>query len=170
MNSEYLQHLLGFHYWARDRVMLALEPLTLDQYAKPMGNSFSSIRDTMNHIYHAEWIWLRRWNGESPTAFPGDAMPDLASLRTQWTALEEQVRAYLDDAAISGLDRVIEYKLMSGKPGASPIWQMFAHVVNHASYHRGQVTTMIRQIGAVPAQSTDMITYFRELRVTAKTL
>ncbi len=52
---------------------------------------------------------------------------------------------------------------MSGKEGASPLWQMVAHVVNHASYHRGQVTTLLRQLGAVPAQSTDMITYFREL-------
>jgi uncharacterized damage-inducible protein DinB len=53
---------------------------------------------------------------------------------------------------------------MSGKEGASPLWQMVAHVVNHATYHRGQVTTMLRQLGAAPAQSTDMITYFRELK------
>jgi uncharacterized damage-inducible protein DinB len=74
--------------------------------------------------------------------------------------MEGQVRAFLASAE---LDRVYDYKLMSGKAGSSPLWQMVAHVVNHATYHRGQVTTMLRQLGAVPPQSTDMITYFREV-------
>jgi len=46
MTPEYLQHLLGFHYWARDRMLVAVEALDAEQYARPMGNSFSSIRDT----------------------------------------------------------------------------------------------------------------------------
>ena len=168
MNREYVHHLLGFHYWARDRVMSALEALTPEQYARPMGSSFSSIRDTMNHIYQAEWIWYQRWNGISPSGFPKDELPDLAALRAKWSELEGNIRAYLDDAGDAGLDRVIEYRLMSGREGVSTLWQMVAHVVNHASYHRGQVTTLLRQLSAVPAQSTDMITYFRELPVATK--
>lgn len=166
MNAEYLQLLVDFHYWARDRMLLAVEPLTPEQYARPMGNSFSSVRDTLNHIYHAEWIWYSRWNGVSPTAFPSpDDLPDLAALRAQWTDLERNLRAFLQNGGASGLAKVIDYKLMSGKEGASPLWQVVAHVVNHATYHRGQVTTMLRQLGATPAQSTDMITFFRERAV-----
>jgi uncharacterized damage-inducible protein DinB len=163
MNSDYLRLLLGFHYWARDRVMAAVEPLTPEQYARPLGSSFSSIRDTLNHIYNAEWIWYSRWNGTSPTSFPKEEMPDLATLRARWSEMEGNVRAYIDNAGESGLNRIIEYRLMSGKEGASPLWQMVAHVVNHASYHRGQVTTMLRQLGAVAPQSQDMITFFREV-------
>lgn len=163
MNSDYLRVLLGFHYWARDRVMAAAEALTPEQYATPLGSSFSSIRDTLNHVYNAEWIWYSRWNGVSPTSFPKDEMPDPATLRAKWSEMEGNVRAYIDAAGDSGLDRVIEYRLMSGKEGASPLWQMVAHVVNHASYHRGQVTTMLRQLGAVAPQSQDMIAYFREV-------
>ena len=168
MNSDYLRLLLAFHYWARDRMMTAVESLTPEQYARPLGSSFSSIRDTLNHIYNAEWIWYSRWNGVSPTSFPKDEIPDLATLRAKWSEMEGNVRAYIDGAGDTGVDRVIEYRLMSGKEGASPLWQMVAHVVNHASYHRGQVTTLLRQLGAVPAQSTDMITYFREMPVAAK--
>ena len=163
MTSDYLNHLLGFHYWARDRASTAVEALTPEQYVRPMGSSFTSIRDTLNHVYQAEWIWYARWNGVSPTSFPADEIPDLAALRRRWSELEGKVRAYLADAGDSGINRVINYRLMSGKEGASPLWQMVAHVVNHATYHRGQVTTMLRQLGAAPAQSTDMITYFREL-------
>jgi uncharacterized damage-inducible protein DinB len=163
MTPEYLQHLLGFHYWARDRMLVAVEALDAEQYARPMGNSFSSIRDTLNHVYFAEWIWYSRWNGVSPTVFPADEIPHVSHLTSRWTDLEKQVRTYLENAGDQGLHRIIPYRLMSGKEGASPLWQMVAHVVNHATYHRGQVTTMLRQLGAAPAQSTDMISYFREL-------
>lgn len=163
MTTDYLNHLLGFHYWARDRVFTAVEPLDAEQYARPMGNSFPSIRDTLNHIYLADWIWYERWNGVFPTSFPTDEIPDLSALRRRHSALEGKVRAYLGDAGESGINRVISYRLMNGKEGASPLWQLVAHVVNHATYHRGQVTTMLRQMGAKPALSTDMITYFREV-------
>jgi uncharacterized damage-inducible protein DinB len=73
------------------------------------------------------------------------------------------VRAFLDELGEDGLTRVCEYKLLSGQPGASPFWQLFQHVVNHASYHRGQVTTMLRQLGEKPAKSMDMIAYYRTL-------
>ena len=65
----------------------------------------------------------------------------------------------LDEA---GVARVMPYTLLSGVSSASPFWQMLQHVVNHASYHRGQVTTMLRQLGAAPAKSCDMITFYRE--------
>jgi uncharacterized damage-inducible protein DinB len=162
MTIDYMNALLDFHYWARDRVLVAVESLSTEQYARPMGSSFSSIRDTLTHIYQAEWIWYTRWNGVSPSSFPADELPDVATLRERWSGLESDVRALVQAAGNEGLGRVIEYRLMSGKPGASPLWQMIAHVVNHASYHRGQVTTMLRQLGAAPAQSTDMIAYFRE--------
>ena len=56
----------------------------------------------------------------------------------------------------------IEYKSLNGQSSTSPYWQMIVHVVNHGTYHRGQVATMLRQLGATPAQSTDMIVFFRE--------
>ena len=166
MTRDYLLQLIDFHYWARDRVFAAVEPLSAELYARPMGNSFASIRDTLNHIYLAEWIWYTRWNGVSPTEFPNFELSDLVALRTHWTEMERNVRAYIDSAGADGLHQVIEYRLMSGKESAAPLWQMVAHVVNHATYHRGQVTTLLRQAGAAPAKSTDMITFFREQAAT----
>lgn len=163
MTRDYLLVLIDFHYWARDRVLAAVDALTPEQYVRPMGNSFSSIRDTLNHVYQAEWIWYSRWNGVSPTAPPAGQLPDVAALRARWSELESNVRAFLDAAGEPGLSRVYEYRLLSGKEGSSSLWQMVAHLVNHATYHRGQVTTMLRQLGVAPAKSTDMITFFREL-------
>ena len=66
MNHADLVTLLDFHYWARDRMLAAVDTLTPEQYTKDLGNSFKSVRDTVVHIYFAEWIWHARWMGTSP--------------------------------------------------------------------------------------------------------
>ena len=156
--------LLDFHYWARDRMLDAIEPLTPEQWTQDLGNSFRSVRDTVAHIYSAEWVWNERWRGNAPAALlSADQFPDVAAIRRAWTEHEQSVRALVDELGDDGVARVIPYTLFSGVASASPFWQMLQHVVNHASYHRGQVTTMLRQLGAAPAKSCDMITFYREL-------
>ncbi|HZR23423.1 MAG TPA: DinB family protein [Vicinamibacterales bacterium] len=162
MNVQDLQTMLDYHYWARDRVLEAVDTLSSDQYNRDLGNSFKSVRDTLTHIYAAEWAWYERWQGRVVTALvSSDRFADLASLKSAWAEHETKMRAFVN--AIGDVNRVIEYKLLSGAPGASPIWQMVQHVVNHASYHRGQITTMLRQLGVKPPQSLDMIAYYRGL-------
>lgn len=169
MTAQDLQTMLDYHYWARDRLLAALEPLTPEQYARDLGSSFKSIRETVTHIYAAEWAWHERWQGRSPTALlPPDLFPDLAALRQAWAEHEAKMRTFVANLGEGGTDRIIEYKLLSGHAGASPVWQMLQHVVNHASYHRGQVTTMLRQVGAEPAKPMDMIAYYRVMASEAR--
>ena len=162
MNQQDLRTLLDYHYWARDRLLDALEPLTAEQLTRDMGNSFKSIHETVAHLYAAEWAWYERWHGHSPMALlPSDRFPDLVSIRRAWSEHEGKMRGYVEGLGEDGGSRVIDYKLLSGQAGSSPIWQMLQHVVNHASYHRGQVTTMLRQLGVQPAKSMDMIAFYR---------
>jgi len=164
MNLQDLNTLLDYHYWARDRMLDAIEPLTPEQFNRDLGSSFRSVRETAVHIYAAEWAWYSRWRGTSPAALlTSDAFPDVAVLRSEWGAHEAKMRAFVAELGEPGITRIIEFKLLSGQPGASPFWQMLQHVVNHASYHRGQVTTMLRQLGAKPAKPMDMIAYYRTL-------
>jgi uncharacterized damage-inducible protein DinB len=162
MNLQDLRTLLDYHYWARDRLLDAIEPLTPEQLNRDTGSSFKSIRETVVHIYAAEWAWYSRCQGNSPTALlTSDGFPDAAAIRAAWTALEVKMRAFVDSLGESGIMRMFDFKLLSQQPGSSPFWQMLQHVVNHASYHRGQVTTMLRQIGAQPGKSMDMIAFYR---------
>ena len=161
MNIDDLKTMIDYHYWARDRLLEAIEPLTPEQYNRDLGSSFKSVRETLTHLYAAEWAWYSRWQGQSPTSLlPTDTFPDLAALTATWRDLEKNVRAFVDGQA-GTTDRIIEYTLLSGHAGASPVWQMVQHVVNHASYHRGQITTMLRQMSAQPPKSMDMIAYYR---------
>ena len=156
--------MIDYHYWARDRLLEALEPLTPDQYVRDLGGSFKSIRETVTHIYAAEWAWYQRFRGTSPTAMlPFDDYPDVQSLRRAWTAQEADMRAFVDSLDEQDLTRVLNYRMLSGQAGASLFSHLLQHVVNHGSYHRGQVTTMLRQLGEKPAKSMDMIAYYRSL-------
>ena len=156
--------LLDYHYWARDRMLDAVEVLTPEQYQRDLGNSFQSVRDTVVHTYFAEWVWYSRWTGNSPTK-PLDAtqFPDVAAVRTVWRLQEERVRLFAATlGAADQLDRIFEYRLLNGDQAASLFWHMLQHVVNHASYHRGQITTMLRQLGAPAPEPQDLIRFYRE--------
>ncbi len=162
MNLIDLRTMLDYHYWARDRLLDALDGLSSEQYNKDLGSSFKSIRETVVHIYAAEWAWYSRWIGTSPTALlSSDPYPDVPAIREAWSEHETRVRAFVEGLGEAGIAKVVEYRLLNGSAGATPFWQMLQHVVNHASYHRGQVTTMLRQLGAPPAKSMDMIAFYR---------
>ncbi len=162
MTLQDLRTLLDYHYWARDRLLEAVAPLTADQLTRDLGGSFKSIRDTLNHLYAAEWAWYSRWQGQSPAGpLPVDLFADVESLRAGWAALEGDVRVFVNRLGDADVERVFEYRALSGQPGSSPFWQMLQHLVNHGSYHRGQVTNMLRQIGVAPPKSMDLIAFYR---------
>jgi uncharacterized damage-inducible protein DinB len=169
MTFDDLNTLLDYHYWARDRLLAGVEALTAEQFTRDLGNSFGSVRDTLAHLCDAEWVWHARWRGEAPTKFREAARhPDLASVRAEWADIESQVRDLMRTIGPEGVSRVYDYKLMSGAPGSTPFWQMLQHVVNHGTYHRGQITTMLRQLGVKPPQSQDMIFFYREQSAKAQ--
>jgi uncharacterized damage-inducible protein DinB len=162
MNAEDARLLVEYHYWARDRLLTAVEALTPEQYMRALGSSFPSVRDTLVHIYSAEWIWLSRWHGESPTMLlQPAAYPDLATLRTAWDEHRAKLTAFVARLDDRTLHEVIAYRTTDGQPWRQPLWHMLQHVVNHAAYHRGQVTTMLRQLGATPPKSQDLIAFYR---------
>lgn len=163
MTPADLQTLLDYHYWARDHALDAAALLTAEQFTKDLGSSFKSVRDTLAHTYSAEWAWYSRWQGTSPTAMPPyDQFSDVPSLRTVWRDHEAKMRAFVSGLDDAGVSRVHEFKMLSGQATSGILWQMLQHVVNHATYHRGQITTMLRQLGAQPGKSMDLIAYYRE--------
>lgn len=156
-----LQTLYDYNYWARDQQLQACAALSEEQFLRPLGNSFSSVRDTLAHLIVAEWVWLERWKGHSPTkaeAAPYDAatFPTLAVVEDRWRQIERGVREYLAALTPEPLLQPLNYTNIAGEPWTYPLWQTLVHVVNHQTYHRGQVTTMLRQLGA-PAPPVDFL-------------
>ena len=166
MTPEEICLLYDYNAWADRRSLDAASALTKEQFTKPMGSSFSSVRDTLAHICGAEWVWLERFQGRSPASLPDVAQyPDAASLREYWTELEGRLLNFVGNLTQEDLNRVLEYKTLKYGVYRNPLWQSMQHLVNHGTYHRGQVTTMLRQLGAQPIP-TDLMHFYRE-RATA---
>jgi len=160
MNQKDFQTLYDYNRWANARVCDAVAKLAAEQYTRDLSNSFRSVRDTLTHILAAEWIWLKRWQGESPKALldPVD-FPDLAALRAKWMEIEREQMVFVNSLTDELLNAPISYINTKGKTWTYPLWQMLQHLVNHSTYHRGQVITMLRQLGAEPA-TTDFLLFF----------
>jgi len=155
--------LIDYNYWARDRVLDAVATITPEQFIRPLGSSFSSVRDTVAHICAAERIWVTRLKGEKSQGFlKPDRIPNVDAARNEWAELEREMREQLARMGPEAVERTIEYQDLRGNDQSDVLWQMLQHVVNHGTYHRGQITTMLRQLDAAPPKSMDLITFYRE--------
>ena len=163
MTYDDLCLLIDYNYWARDRALDAVAAITPEQFLRPMGNSFSSVRDTIAHICVAERIWISRLKGETLQGLPKpDRFSDVEAARKEWAELEGEMREQLARLGPEAVERTIEYQDLRGNNQSDLLWQMLQHVVNHGTYHRGQITTMLRQLDAAPPKSMDLMAYYRE--------
>jgi uncharacterized damage-inducible protein DinB len=168
MNIEDLRTLYDFNSWANHRVLESCGSLTPEQFTRDLGSSFRSLRDTLAHIYGAEWLWLERWHGRNPTALPSASdFPDLETTRHRFAEIDRNLVDYVASLTAGDLQRVMEIKTTAGALYSQPLWQMLQHLANHSTYHRGQTATLIRQLGAKPV-STDLIGFYRERAAQAK--
>ena len=159
MDIETIRDLYAYNRWANARSLEGASAVSSADFTKEIGGSFASLRGTLAHMYGAEWIWLERWRGNSPRSlpFPLD-FPDVETIRTRWLDVEREQTEFLDAIDPERLGEVISYVNLKGDTFAYPLRRMLQHVVNHSTYHRGQITTLLRQLGATPL-STDLRLY-----------
>lgn len=162
MNVHDVRSLFEYNRWANARFQSAIERLSNHQLTAPIPSSFPSILATFAHIVAAEWVWLQRWQGQSPGSFPEWlTVPSLGLIRGKLAEVESERASFLASLQEDDLQRMIDYKTLSGAPHRNRLADQCVHVVNHSSYHRGQLTTMFRQVGAEPV-ATDLILFKRE--------
>ena len=159
VTPELIRFLFQYNAWADRRLVDACGALTNEQFTRNLGSSFSSVRDTLAHIFAAEWLWFERWRGRSPVGLlHADVYANLGGLRKSWAGLEGELLGFVNGLSPTDLVRLHDYRTTKGAPSTNPLWQMLQHVVNHGTYHRGQVATMLRQLGAQP-RATDLLCY-----------
>jgi len=163
MELNHIRDLYKYNRWANERTLAAAGRLDGEKFLRPMGNSFSSVRDTLAQILSGEWIWLERWLGRYPTALLNASdFPAVESVRVRWKSVQQDYDRFIQALTAERLSENLEYLNRVGERYAYPLWQQMVHVVNHSTYHRGQVTTLLRQLRAEPAV-TDFLAYYDEL-------
>lgn len=163
IDSSLFKTQLDYTYWASDRLLDASRPLSEEELARDLGNSFGGVLGTLVHIFQADRIWLSRVAG-SPrfTLAEPDEKWTIDSLQSTWVDVH---LGWIDWAgSVDDVGKILQYVNLAGKNFELPLWQVVFHVVNHGSYHRGQITTMLRQLGSSPV-STDLHNYYLSLQM-----
>lgn len=155
-----IRALYEYNRWANGRILDAAAKLNHEDFTRDLRSSHRSVRETLLHMMLGEWIWLMRWKGVSPKAMlkPAD-FPTLDLIRARWVELEREQAEFVANVTDESLQQVIRYVNTRGESFAYPLWQMMQHIVNHSTYHRGQVVTMLRQLGKEPP-ATDFLVFY----------
>ena len=163
MTKQYFTELAGFNIWANNIVCDWLLQLSDEQWKQHIVSSFNSIAETTLHIASAEQAWLERFQGNKnivwqQSVFKG-SKEDVVSF---WKNASEGLKDYISNFDENMLLANLDFKRLNGDAYSMPWYQLFAHVVNHSAYHRGQLVTMLRQAGFEGVGSTDLLGFYRK--------
>lgn len=174
MNKDDIQLLFEYARWANNRVLKATRTLSVEQFTRDLGGSFHSVRDTMVHIISGEWGWLTIWKEASLSSafvtdlwtrigvlFDPNAYPDFAAVQSGWAEVEREQIQFVNGVTNESLGRMLPVRTTE-----LSLANLMQHTANHSTYHRGQVSLMMRQLGAEPV-STDFARFLLEGRSEA---
>ena len=163
MHLQDIHSLYEFNYWANHRILGVVETLSHEQFTKDFGSSHGGIHGTLFHAMGAEEIWLRRWKGNSPASFgKAEDYPTFDILTQHWDMVEHEMMGFCHMLKTDDdIKKIIVYKDLKGNEYSQVLYQLMQHLVNHSTYHRGQIVTMLRQLGVKPV-STDLVAFLRE--------
>lgn len=152
-----LTSLFAYNRWANDRVLQAVRKLTAEQYSQEPVPGWSSVRATLVHVADATVIWSRRLRDEPITGRATEAdcptIDDAAGLLARGQDAFEQLLPTFTPARLA---TVLTYRNFRDEQVSAPIWAVLRHVVNHATYHRGQVAAKLGRLGVEPLP-TDLV-------------
>ncbi len=158
--QQHLSQYAGYNLWANQLMidwLLSKDPAIMEKEVK---SSFPTINKTLSHIWVAEHVWMCR--------IEGIVWKNLASRHDGQNTkqISEDIilssTYYIDKLQAineSELHENIDYKLLSGDTGTSSTFNIIHHVMNHSTYHRGQLVTMGRELGFTDPPKTDFIFY-----------
>jgi uncharacterized damage-inducible protein DinB len=157
-----IRDLYDYNAWANTRILDTAAELSREQLLAPGGASFESVRDTLVHTMAAQWLWLERWLGRSPRAFPEASFTDLAAIRARWDEIERATQVFvaaLDDGKLAA---DVTYTNFQGETWTYPLWQQMTHQVNHGTQHRSEAAALLTHLGHSPGW-LDLL-YFVDVR------
>jgi len=153
-----------YNLWANRKtteLLASLDPSVIDQ---PIANSFATIKETLKHLHYAEVNWLKRIQLDEHTQIPWieeDTTPE--KLYKDMIRGSQDLIDFVHVLDEEGLAKPIDFVSGEGTRLTHTLEQIIYHVINHSTYHRGQVITMLKQLGIKEAVSTDLYFYYQEI-------
>lgn len=169
MSSEWLAALARYNRWMNDKLYALAATLSDEERKCDRGAFFKSIHGTFNHLLVADRVWLSRFKGvPAPDGLmaPGirsldqELFADFENLRQERSLTDAELSTWSSQLTEARLAAPLAYK-RAGKSIEAPLWSLLAHVFNHQTHHRGQITTLLSQAGIDPGV-TDLVAMLRE--------
>ncbi|HVX26492.1 MAG TPA: DinB family protein [Parafilimonas sp.] len=162
MTKQYFKEIAEYNLWANTIVCGWLEQISDEQWNKEIISSFNSIQETVLHIISAENAWLQRFKKQPVEWLQSIYKGTKEEHIKLWKQTSEGFKAFVDAFDEKDLNTNLDFKRLNGDAYSMPYYQLFAHVVNHATYHRGQLVTMLRQAGFTNISATDLLGVYRK--------
>ena len=156
-----IEELFAYTAWANRRLFTALAALSAEDYKRDLKTSFGSLHGTVAHIVWADDLWLRRWQGAGPPAVAqGKDLETLAAAQQRWESLAAERARFIGGLTEARLESEIVVKASTGGEFRHRLRETLLHTVDHNTYHRGQLVSMLRQLGQTPP-ATGLVGYYR---------
>ncbi len=159
ISSQLLAQHLEYSLWATQQVLAAVKSLTPEALQADRGNSFGGIHDTLLHVFRADRIWHARFTQVPNVAFaqPNDPQT-IEALEQHWPQYPQGLADWTRNQSNESLSEDLHWINLKGESKSEKKYKALLHIVNHGTYHRGQVITMLKQAGG-QVVSTDLVYY-----------
>ena len=159
-----LEQYTTYNHWANSRIINTVMLHGMDILDVEIKSSFPSLRKTIYHIWDAEKAWLKRFEGEidmGKVSFSNKFEGDAEHAFRDWLEVSAGHMSFVIDHDAEYLETILHYQNMKGEPFAGEFTGLIMHVMNHSTFHRGQIVTILRALGVTEIPSTDLVTYLR---------
>lgn len=159
--KELLIDLAKYNMWANALFINELSKLSDEQLDKELISSFPTIRKTVSHIWSAEDIWLQRLGlKEQPVWAESVFTGSFEEMCTNWEETSKGLLSFIErQYSDTAFEHVLQYYNLKKQSAKIPVYVVLVQVLNHGTYHRGQLVTMMRQVGVKKIPASDYVIY-----------
>jgi len=161
MKSIFKQY-AAYNKWANQKLLETISRLTEAQQHQEIISSFPGIFKTLLHLLDAEGIWWQRLKLAEKIERPSDHFSgNFEALQKKLLLQSGQWYEWVANASDNQLQHVFAYQNSKREQFKQPVNEVLIHLFNHGTYHRGQLVTMLRQLGIEKIPPTDFIEWCR---------
>jgi uncharacterized damage-inducible protein DinB len=159
--KELLQQYAAYNIWATKLLADTINKLSDEEINREIASSFPSLYKTVQHMWMAEEAWWQRLKLVEHLDLQSDKFTgSFSELTINLAKQSQQWSEWVNGATENQLTHVFAY-IRNKEQLKMPVYQMLQHVFNHATYHRGQLVTMLRQLGVDKIPATDFSAFCR---------
>ena len=161
--KELLIEYCEYNIWATDRLFATTMELAPELHTKELESSFPTVSQTWLHIWSGQYVWMQRIKGENISQRPAKTFD--GSMQELLDGMRASSQEWLDFVKGASEEQLLDSFTVEGRSGNKATFvykDLVMQVMNHGTYHRGQIVTMLRQLGATDLPSTDWARFMGE--------